>query len=104
RRGQGRGGRDREGGGGGQDGHARPGWQGGHHRGGGGGGGTPLAVVREDERAGGRQHAAHAVHERRLQIGHLAGATLAAQLARGLDDREDAVHPGVRVGEPAAVG
>ena len=37
-------------------------------------------------------------------VGDLAGAALAAELPRGLDDGEDAVHAAVGVGEAAAVG
>src|SRR6267142_2324249 len=63
-----------------------------------------LALVRQDERAGGGEHAAHAVDERALGLRDLARAALAPELARRLDDREDAVHAAVGVGEPAAVG
>src|SRR5262249_27148292 len=64
----------------------------------------PLAFVGPDQGARRQQHAAHAVDERHPAAGHLAVAALAAELAGGLDDREDPVHPGVGVGEPAAVG
>ena len=39
-----------------------------------------------------------------LAVLHLARAALAAQLPHRLDEREHAVHAGVRVREPAAVG
>src|SRR2546426_9398887 len=66
--------------------------------------GADLALVRQDERAGGGEHAAHAVDQRELHVRHLALVTLATELPRRFDDREDAVHPGVRVGEAAPVG
>src|SRR5436309_13500482 len=65
---------------------------------------TPSALVREHEGPRRREHAAHPVDEREPAVGHLAGAALAAELARRLDDREDAVHARMRVGETATVG
>src|SRR5215831_2581879 len=61
-------------------------------------------LVREHEGPRRRKHPAHAVHQRHVALRHLAGVALATKLARRLDDGEDPVHPGVRVGEPAAVG
>src|SRR5688500_2015194 len=62
------------------------------------------ALVRQDEPPRGRQQAGHAVDERPPGVRHLPRSALAAQQARGLDDRKDAVHPRVRVREPASVG
>ncbi len=58
----------------------------------------------EDECAGGGEGAAGAVDTGQPGAGDLALAALAAELAHGLDEEEDAVHTGVGVGEAAAVG
>src|SRR5882724_6369127 len=58
-----------------------------------------LALVGEHESARGREHPAHPVDEGELAVRHLARAALAAELAGGLDDGEDPVHPGMRVRE-----
>src|SRR5262245_27573997 len=64
----------------------------------------PSTLVGQDQRSRGRKHAAHAVHERDRASGNLALTALPAKLTRRLDDREDPVHPGVRVREAAAIG
>src|SRR3990170_4551922 len=58
----------------------------------------------EDEGAGGGEGAAGAVDAGELRVRDLAVAALAAELADGFDEEEDAVHAGVGVGEAAAVG
>src|SRR5580692_8047679 len=58
----------------------------------------------EDHRRLRRQHAAIAVRQRDLAVLHLAGAAFAAQLTDRLDQQEQAVHAGMAIGQPAAIG
>src|SRR5690606_26864834 len=51
-----------------------------------------------------RQHAAVAVDDGDLRAGDLPFAAFAAQLPRGVDDEEDAVHARMHAGQAAAVG
>src|SRR5439155_18537681 len=57
----------------------------------------------EDDGALRGQHAAIAVRDRGPAIGDLARAALAAQLARRLDQKEQAVHAGMAIGQPTAI-
>jgi hypothetical protein len=58
----------------------------------------PLWFVRQNECPRSGEHPAHPVHKRDLGIGNLARPALATELARRLDNGENAVHSGVRVG------
>src|SRR5262252_5631623 len=66
----------------------------------------PLSAapfVGEDERSCSGQHSPHPVHQRELRVRHLPRAALAAKLPCRFDDGKDAVHPAVRIREPAAI-
>src|SRR6266446_7984725 len=58
----------------------------------------------EDDGALRGQHTAIAVRDRGLAIGDLPRAAFAAQLPRRLDQQEEAVHAGMAIGQPAAIG
>jgi hypothetical protein len=60
-------------------------------------------LVRHDDRAGGGEHAVDAVADRDLGAGDLHGGG-AAHLAHTLLQGVHAVHPGMHVGEAAAIG
>src|SRR5260221_12539285 len=60
--------------------------------------------ARQNAGGDGGEDAAGAVGERDLGILDLARPALAAQLTRRLRQQEQAVHAGVAVGEPAAIG
>src|SRR5262250_502065 len=61
-------------------------------------------LARYDHRRRGAPDAAGPVTDADLGVRYLARPAFATQLARGLDDREDAVHPGVGVRQTPAVG
>src|SRR4029077_404594 len=50
------------------------------------------------------QHTAITMRDRGLAIGDLPRAALAAQLPRRLDQQEEAVHAGMAIRKPAAIG
>ncbi len=60
-------------------------------------------LAAQDQHAGGGEHAAVAEDDADLRVTDLGGG-LAAQLADAFLDGEHAVHPGVGIGEAAAVG
>jgi hypothetical protein len=50
------------------------------------------------------KHAAIAVHNRGIMLGHLARAAFAADLPRGFNQQLKPVHAGVAVRKPTAIG
>src|SRR5262249_9671176 len=66
--------------------------------------GNARAVTAQPHRGCGREPPAGSVGQSHPGAIDLALPGLAAELAGSLDQREDAVHPGVAVGQPAAVG
>src|SRR5262249_11795206 len=66
--------------------------------------GNARSVTAQHHRSCGREHPAGSVGKGNPGAIDLALPRLAAELAGGIDQREDAVHPGVAVGQPAAVG
>src|SRR5262245_64386621 len=66
--------------------------------------GNARSVTAQHHRSCGREHPAGSVGESHPGAIDLALPGLAPELAGSLDQREDAVHPWVAVGQPAAVG